>query len=194
MGILSSSERSEQKEGREDLDFPQPPSQGGCGGGGRGQLGLDMSHLICMEVLDSLTSKTFRAELKESRCIMLSTTWNVVQRSNAHRCKRERQDVLPPPQLHSYHTHDAFCLEQYEIFRALIPSFLPTFPFSSFLLFPFLHTCSFPVVPGTEPNVCGDPAVGGLYERLAAVQDSDRLAGFFPQHQAQSMLSKCAWN
>ena len=101
---------------------------------------------------------------------------------------------LPPPRLYSYHTHDGFCLEQYEIFRALIPSFLPTFPLSFISFFPSFLTCSFPVVPGTKPSVCGDPAVGGLYERLAAVQDSRQVAGFLPQHQAQSVLSKGAWN
>ena len=86
---------------------------------------------------------------------------------------------LPPPQLRSYHTHDGFCLEQYDIFRVLIPSFLPTFPLSFMSsFFPSFLTCSFPVVPGTEQSVCGDTAVGGLYERLAAGQDS-RQAGWF---------------
>lgn len=153
-----------------------------------------MSHLICMEVLDSLTSKTFRAELKESRCIMLSTTWNVVQRSNAHRCKRERQDVCLRLNYILSHTW-CFLLGTIWNFLSLIPSFLPTFPLFFISSFPFFLTCSFPVVPGTEPNVCGDPAVGGLYERLAAVQDSDRLAGFFPniRHSLCSAVSWTSW-
>lgn len=141
-----------------------------------------------MEVFNSLTSKTFRAELGEFAIVSCCPQHGMLsKRSNAHRCKRERQDVCLRlnciPITHMMISAGTI----WGNFRALIPSFLPTFPLffiSSF--FPFLPYLLLPCgAPGTEPNVCGDPAVGGLYERLAAVQDSDSWL-VSSQHQAQS--------
>ena len=100
---------------------------------------------------------------------------------------------LPPPRLYSYHTHDGFCLEQYEIFRALIPSFLPSL-FPSFLF-------SLPSSPAPSLLFLGQSQVSvGILLWVVSMRGwqlcriPGRLAGFLPQHQAQSVLSKGAWN
>lgn len=114
-------------------------------------------------------------------------------RSNAHRCKRERQDVC----LHlNYVPVTHMMVSAWNNMTFLESWFLPSFPpslFPSFLLF------SLPSVPAPslsflgQSQVSGDTAVGGLHERLAAGRDS-RQAGWFLTPTSGNLLSKGAWS
>lgn len=182
------------KKGRETQISAPAPSQGGCGSRkGTARVGHEPPHLHG-RFLDSLISKTFRAEIEGVRVYHAVHTWNVVQPSNAHRCKRERQDVC----LHLDYipiTHMMVSAWNNMKFLELwfLPSFLPSL-FPSFLF-------SLPSSPAPSLLFLGQSQVSvGILLWVVSMRGwqlcriPGRLAGFLPQHQAQSVLSKGAWN
>ena len=116
-------------------------------------------------------------------------------RSNAHRCKQERQDVclrlsyVPITHMMVSVWNNMTFLESW-----FLPSFLPS-------LFPSCLLFSLPSLPAPSLSFLGQSKVYvGILLWVVSMRGwqlgriPDKLAGFLPQHQAQSVLSKGAWN